>query len=387
MRRSEILFCSDFPLAYHNPEAEERVARLADRGHRVVYVATMGIRDPQPRHLKRFLRALAPGREGAVADARGPVELVSPKMLPPRRAPGIAGFNRRWLTRQLISRLRDPSDAIMWIRFPSPELVHVVDACRPRLLVYELVDDHWQTMNTRAYRRLYREAEGALLERAGLVLANADSIRERLDTLRPGTLRFQAAAVDLERFTAPAKRGTEPEPKTALYIGGVDRRIDVHLVAETARRMPDWRFIVAGPVESEEMRVLRVVDNLVLPGRIPPADAPALIASAAVCLMPYVKNEFSRGIFPVKLVHYLAVGRPVAAVPIEPVVPYGDVVEFGEGVEAFSAAILRAAAADDEPARAARRQRVAEFDWENRLDKLEGYLDGASQAEFAYGRS
>ena len=104
----------------------------------------------------------------------------------------------------------------------------------------------------------------------------------------------------------------------ALYVGGVDRRIDVHLLADTARRMPDWRFVIAGPVESEEMDVLRGVDDLELPGRVPPADAPGLIASASVCLMPYVRNEFSRTIFPVKLVHYLAVGRPVAAVPSRP---------------------------------------------------------------------
>ena len=45
--RPEIVFWSDFPLGYHNREAEEKMARFAARGYPVHYVEKIGIRNPR----------------------------------------------------------------------------------------------------------------------------------------------------------------------------------------------------------------------------------------------------------------------------------------------------------------------------------------------------
>jgi glycosyltransferase involved in cell wall biosynthesis len=378
LRAREILFCSDFPAGYHNPEAEERAAHLAGRGHRVVYVEMLGMRDPRPRHLARAWRALRPGRTAAASGA-GAFEVVSPKLLPPRRAPGTAQLNRRWLTRQLAGRLRSPREAIVWVRFPSPELVAVVRACAPRLLVYELADDHRQSMTSAGHRWLYDRAERELVSRAGLVLASSEPIRERLDRLRPGTVLFEAAAVELGRFEEAARR-IEPQPRTALYLGGIDRRLDVSLLADAARRLPDWAFTIAGPAEHAQLVALQGVPNLQLAGPVPPTEAPELMASAAVCLMPYALNEFNRTLFPVKLIHYLAAGRPIATVPLAAIEPFEELVELGEGGTGYAEAIVRAADRDDPDDRLRRRRRAGAFSWDARISLLEGYLEGALAA-------
>lgn len=88
--KGEILFYSDFPFGFHNTEAEEKMARFASRGWRVVYVEQLGIRNPRPRHLLRALRAR---RSPRVAQAV-PFQVVSLKLLPPRRAPLVDGVNR-----------------------------------------------------------------------------------------------------------------------------------------------------------------------------------------------------------------------------------------------------------------------------------------------------
>lgn len=371
----EILFCSDFPAGYHNPEAEERMAHLAARGHRVVYAEMFGIRDPRPQHLARALRALKPGPRSGGGRAQT-FEIVSPRLLPPRRAPGVAQLNRRWLTRQLAGRLRSPREAIVWVRFPSPELVAVVETCDPRLLVYELVDEHRESMTSPGHLRLYDEAEHALLRRARLVLANSEPIRARLDTLRPGTVLFEAAAVEPGCFEEAAAR-IEPEPRTALYLGGIDRRVDVSLLREAARRLPAWRFKVVGPAEPAQLSGLEGAPNLEVAGPVPPAKAPGLMAAAAVCLMPYAQIGYNRTLFPVKLIHYLAAGRPIATVPLEAIGPFADLVELGEGGAGFADAIARAADTDDAEARRRRQERAGAFSWDARISLLEGYLEAA----------
>jgi glycosyltransferase involved in cell wall biosynthesis len=376
LRPHEILFCSDFPWGYHNPEAAERVAHLARRGHRIVYVEMFGIRDPRPRHVARALRALQPGRATGDRAQPLPFEVISPKLLPPRRSPGVRWLNRRWLTRQLVGRLRSAHEAIVWVRFPSPELVDVVEACDPRMLVYELVDEHRYSMTSARHRRLYDEAERALLARAGLVLASSEPIRARLDRLRPGTVLFQAAAVELDLF-AEAAATVSPQPRTALYLGGIDRRIDVNMLRDAAARLPDWRFRVIGPAERAPLRVLEGVPNIELPGQVSPAEAPALIASAAVCLLPYAQTDFNRTLFPVKLIHYMAAGRPIATAPVEAIAPFREVVELGEGGAGFADAIKRAAASDGPEDRRHRQERAGDFSWESRTDLLEAHLDAA----------
>ena len=58
------------------------MARFAARGWRVTYVEQLGIRNPRPRHVARALSPDARRRSGST-----PFEVVSPKLLPPRRAP------------------------------------------------------------------------------------------------------------------------------------------------------------------------------------------------------------------------------------------------------------------------------------------------------------
>ena len=103
----EIMFYSDFPFGYHNREAEERMARFAGLGYKVHYVEKLGLRNPRPAQLRSVARRLA----GVRAPAGGPAPpfaVVSPTLMPPRRAPLIDGLNRRWLARQLLPRLEAP---------------------------------------------------------------------------------------------------------------------------------------------------------------------------------------------------------------------------------------------------------------------------------------
>jgi glycosyltransferase involved in cell wall biosynthesis len=101
------------------------------------------------------------------------------------------------------------------------------------------------------------------------------------------------------------------------------------------------------------------------------------MARASVCLMPYAQIDFNRTLFPVKLIHYLAAGRPIATVPLEAIGAFADVVEVGEGPAGFANAIARAANADTAEDGRRRRERVGTFSWDARIDLLEGYVENA----------
>ena len=372
----EILFYSDLPFGYHMADAEERMSRFVDRGYRVHYVEQLGIRDPRPRHLLRVARTLRSRPPAASA----PFEVVSPKLLPPRRAPLVRGLNRAWLTRQLRPLVEDPARTVLWLRYPTPELLPLVEREPWRVVVYEEIDDHEHSpgMNE-GLRRIFREARQRVLARSGVVFVSSEAMRERLARLHPNVVRAPAAAVDLAAFAPPVSGGPASE-RVAVYAGSIDFRFDSELVAAAAEHLPDWRFVIAGPADRRATGRLDELPNVELPGRLPAAEIPALVAGAAVCLMPYRRDAFTDTVFPVKLVEYLAAGKPIVSTPIAAVGEFDDLVSVADGPGSFGPAILAAAQTDSDAARRTRVERAVPFSWERRMDQLEDAIEAAARS-------
>jgi glycosyltransferase involved in cell wall biosynthesis len=369
--KGDLLLYSDFPFGFHNVEAEEKAARFAARGWRVTYVEQLGIRNPRPRHALRALRRAAASPRAA------PFAVVSPKLVPPRRAPGVDALNRRWLERQLLRHVRDPAATVLWVRFPTPELVPLVEGRPWRAVVYESVDDHAAGPGmTARLARVLRAAEDRMLARADVVFAWSEPLRERLATRHTNVLLATAAA-DLEPFRASAE--ASGEERTAVFAGALGFRFDERLAAETARLLPDWTFVFAGPAEEDASRALAGLPNVRLTGPFEHRELPALLARAAVALIPYRRNPFTDTLVPVKLVEYLAAGRPVVSTPMRGTEAFADVAAFAAEPEAFAEAIRAAAREDSREARRHRADYVRPYSWERRIDELEAAIEAVGR--------
>lgn len=356
-------------------DAEERMSRFVARGYRVHYVEQLGIRNPRPRHLLRVAKALWSSSQAATA----PFEAYSPKLLAPRRAPVVDRLNRAWLARQLLGLVEDPAQTVFWLRYPTPELVPLVEDQRWHVVVYEAIDDHEHSpgMNDRL-RRLFRQAEERILARAGVVFVSSEAMRKRLARLHSNVITAPAAAVDLAAFAPPP--GALDGRRVAVYAGSIDFRFDSELVAGAAERLPDWQFVIAGPIDGRAKGRLGQLPNVRLPGRLPATDIPALLAGANVCLMPYRQDPFTDTVFPVKLVEYLAAGKPIVSTPIAAVREFGDVVTTAAGPDSFAHAIVAAADGDSDAARQARVERARPFSWDRRMDQLQDAVEAAARS-------
>jgi glycosyltransferase involved in cell wall biosynthesis len=92
--------------------------------------------------------------------------------------------------------------------------------------------------------------------------------------------------------------------------------------------------------------------------------------------VPYRQNEFTDTLVPVKLVEYLAAGRPVVSTPMRAAKGFADVVTFAGTPAAFAEAV-RFAADDSEEARRLRVERVRSYSWEQRIDEMEAAIEAA----------
>jgi UDP-galactopyranose mutase len=170
-----------------------------------------------------------------------------------------------------------------------------------------------------------RQLEAQLLRRADIVFTGGMSLYEAKREQHPNVHAFPSA-VDVEHFakarrdiTDPADQRDIPHPRFGFF-GVIDERLDRDLVAEVARRRPEWQLILVGPVVKIDPESLPRAPNIHYLGRKAYDDLPLYIAGWDAALMPFARNAATRFISPTKTPEYLAAGKPVVSTPIVDVV-------------------------------------------------------------------
>jgi len=160
------------------------------------------------------------------------------------------------------------------------------------------------------------------------------------------------------------------------YLGTADDRIDLPLVEYCIRTMPDVLFQFVGEVnEPKIMEQLSAYPNVTFTPPHQPQALPPLLARMKAAIIPYVRNEHTYTIYPLKINEYLAAGLPVVSTPFAILDDFEGVVELAKEPEEFAQALQRALA-DDTPQR--REQRVAmakNNSWEQRAREFEDVID------------
>ena len=238
-----------------------------------------------------------------------------------------------------------------------------------QLLVYYCVDDftHWPGVDTVAAGAL----ESELLGCCDLVLATSQHLVDTRRSPRGPTALFPHG-VDIDHLARASDPATVPlagirRGRPVLgYLGLLDARFDVPLVTAVAAARPDWDVVLVGPVDaSPDPRLARARVR-----RVPAVSyerVPEALAAFDVAILPYVRNELTRAINPLKLREYLASGRPVVATPLPEVARYAPAVALADTLEAFVAAVERNLAGPRDR-RAERAALLAGESWDDRAD-------------------
>lgn len=100
-------------------------------------------------------------------------------------------------------------------------------------------------------------------------------------------------------------------------LGSVQALDTVLAAAAELRDLPDLRFVLIGSGSRSDWLRAEVerlaLNNVVLPGRFPPAAMPAILQQASVLLVSLAKQPILAQTVPSKLQAYLAAGRPILA--------------------------------------------------------------------------
>jgi hypothetical protein len=95
-----------------------------------------------------------------------------------------------------------------------------------------------------------------------------------------------------------------------------------------------------------------------------------------VCLIPYVLNDYTHHIFPLKLYEYMAAGKPIVATDMAEMRPYaGEEMTIARTKEEFLASIEEAIAQDSAQRAAARQATARSESWDDRVEQVSAILE------------
>ncbi|MFN2505118.1 MAG: glycosyltransferase, partial [Acidimicrobiales bacterium] len=231
-------------------------------------------------------------------------------------------------------------DRTVWLY--TPMALELATTLRPASLVYDVMDNLASFRGAPAELRL-RHLQA--LRRADVVFTGGRSLHRGVVAHRPQRTHLFPSGVEPEHFAGAyaLRPATRPRP-VAGYVGVIDERLDLELVAELAESLPDWEIRMVGPVLKIDVATLPQGPNITYPGPAQYRDLPAVMAGFDVALMPFALNEATRSISPTKTLEYLAAGLPVVSTHVPDVVSdFSELVDLQEGATGFADACRRVA--------------------------------------------
>lgn len=361
--RSYDLICLpiiDWDFRFQRPQ--QLCRRMARQGHRVFYVRT---------RFGRSSRSELPRWEDRVYDlelpAARPLNLYVDQLDEESLETALAALNRL-----RIETGDHPTVCLVQLPFWAP-LAREARARWGWRLVYDCMDEHggFSTVGPEMLA-----CEEALVAEADLVAATARPLLEKVSQARRTLLLPNAADFDHFYVARSAERTNAERRPVIGYYGAIAEWFDAELVAEAARKRPEWRFILIGSTFGADLRSLEGLANVELLGERPYDELPTYLATFDVALIPFLRNELTHATNPVKFYEYLSAGKPVVAVSLPELEPYHDLFYPVHARDEFVPAI-EAALAERNPALEEARIALARSEtWDSRQSTL-----GASLAE------
>ncbi len=309
------------------------------------------------------VRSGAPGLE--VEHADGNLYVAVPHLSDDVPENGGAPFLRALLD-ELVERYRIRRP-VLW--YYTPIALRFTSHLEPAAIVYDCMDELAAFSQASP---LVAVLEPELLRRADLVFTGGESLYERKRARHPHCHLFPSSA-DVMHFRQARGDLVDPPDQALIhpprlgYMGVIDERIDLELIAAVADARPDWQLVLLGAVAKVAEESLPRRANITYLGQKGYDELPAYLASWDVALMPFADNDATRLISPTKTPEYLAAGKPVVSTSVRDVVrSYGErgLVRIADGVDGFVRAIDAALREDPDRRRTAGDAYLRDMSWD-----------------------
>jgi len=358
-----------------DPTSNTHVMRLLSRSNRVLWLNSIAMRTPKLTSgvdIFRIGRRLRSVFRGARQVDRN-LWVLSPLVLPLPHSQIAVALNRMilrmtlwWTRRQLGMR-----EFQLWTFLPSA--IEYVGTLGESLAIYYCTDDWLHAAGYDGAK--LRTMEYRLGANTDMVFATASPLQEIFSKVNSET-HLARHGVDQVHFAkallpaTPIAAELEELQRPILgVIGFIDERVDVELIAKLAAANPAWTVAIVGKIHVN-VSELEKYPNIKFLGRKPYERLPEFCKGFSVGLIPFLVNEYTRHVNPIKLREYLSAGLPVVSTNLPEVGIYRGICRVASTHDEFVAGVMAALEDNSLEARAQRSEKMRTETWESKVDEL-----------------
>lgn len=220
--------------------------------------------------------------------------------------------------------------------------------------------------------RLEQEA----LKQSDFGLATSKKLQQ--DSKQYKQVHYLPNAANIELFSTAAsyekpKEYKDLEGEIIVYTGNLMVREDYPMLKKLAEQYPERHLLLVGPINTNEhVKIgLDKLPNVHFTGGKALEELPGYLAHAHCAIIPFIPNELTAGIYPLKINEYLATGIPVVSTKFsEDIKGFKPVCYLAENHEEFIEMVDKAIKGNSEEKAQARKDFAKDNNWTNRAKQL-----------------
>lgn len=223
---------------------------------------------------------------------------------------------------------------ILWL-YHTPLAEQFIGMFNECFVVYDCFDDYtaYPGVSPEEAERIV-DQERRLLSHADIVFTSSSHLYQKCRSMNAQT-HWVPNGVDYTLYEQGMQQAVLiPDDLKAAkrpiigLTGQIKGKIDMELIDNLARLRPQWSFVFVGPVVKSIIPIANKLqekyENVLFLGEKDPSDLPRYVAAFDIAIIPFIQNDWTRSINPLKLYEYLACGKPVVSTAIPDVVSFSE---------------------------------------------------------------
>jgi len=204
-----------------------------------------------------------------------------------------------------------------------------------------------------------------------LITSSAPLLEEKGEGVAHTFLIQNGVNTDLFKQAWPQSLSHMPTRPVLGYVGSIDDRMDESLMLQLLDSWPEAEVLLVGRFSQvDACQALRAHPRVRATGAQPPEALPDYMAQMSVGLIPFVRNNFTKHIYPLKINEYLAAGIPVVSTNFGDLSDFTEVATIAQDKADFLMGCRAAIASDSLPKRRERTEFAAQNSWAGRAEQL-----------------
>lgn len=378
MQKGKNIIC--FANDWHNdPTSKHQIMKILSRENTILWINSISMRKPtaSKADIFRIMGKLLRWLQG-LERIHQRLYVFTPIVLPFPSSPAAQRVNAHllrfslWFYRKRLGM----KNFQLWTFIPT--MVELAGTIGEEKLIYYCVDEwsKFSFMDSEAMRNM----EIRLIKKSDIVFVTADHLLKDKIQFNSNT-HLITHGVDFEHFSrANHDDLTIPEDVKDIqkpilgFFGLIHEWIDLDLIESIAKKRPDWSIVLIGKTSINVDR-LKKMFNIHFIGQRPYESLPAYCKAFDVGIIPFVINEMTLNVNPIKLREYLSAGLPVLSSRLPEVLKYSDLVQFASNSEEFIQKAEDLIKDHNDHEKAKRREQMAQETWEGKVEYLSSLIE------------